>query len=348
MQIAEKVSLRGFTTLQIGGPARYFAPVETLEDLRDGLQFARERGLPTFVLGGGSNLVVPDEGYSGLVLHMTLGSEIAVSRDSDGVRVVVDAGVDWDLLVRTLCEQGISGMECLAGIPGLTGGTPVQNVGAYGQEVGGLIESVAVLDRETLETRQMSRDECEFSYRCSVFNSSARGRYIVTQVTFLLATDARPLLDYADLAPLRDQAPTPLEVYRFVRSVRDRKGMLIDPDSATDESPNPDLRSAGSFFKNPVVAEALFTRIAAGRDRVPHWVVAGGVKLAAAWLIEQAGFPKGFTLGGAAISSRHTLALINRSGTATCAELLALRDTIIAGVEERFGVRLEQEPVFLA
>ena len=342
--IQENVRLASFTTLRMGGPARFFIRIDSTEDLIEGLRFAKSRELPVFILGGGSNLVVSDEGFDGLVFHMALGSGIAVDRSSEGVRVVVDAGVDWDALVLHLCRQGISGLECLAGIPGLTGGTPVQNVGAYGQEVADAIESVTVLDRTSLQTAELPNAACGFGYRKSIFNSTARDRYIVTRVTFLLAADAKPNLSYGDLAPLRDRSPSALEVYDFVRAVRERKGMLIDQDR-----PSADSRSAGSFFKNPVIPAEVFKRMELEQtEQIPHWAMPEGrIKLPAAWLIEHAGFRKGFALGGAGISSKHTLALINRTGTATCAELIRLRDTIAAGVLERFHIGLEQEPVFL-
>ncbi len=261
----------------------------------------------------------------------------------------VSAGTDWDELLLDLCGAGISGMECMAGIPGLVGGSPIQNIGAYGQEVSQTIESVRALDLQTGEFVELSAAECGFSYRSSVFNTAARGRYVVTAVRFKLPAEARPNLSYADLAKYfaGKPAPAPLEVYRAVREIRAGKGMVIDPAKLTA-----DMRSAGSFFKNPIVAAEMLARVAGAvgmaEDAVPHWPAqAGRIKLPAAWLIERAGFAKGYAMGEVGISSRHTLALINRSGTATCADLMALRDRIVAVVLERFGIGLEQEPVAL-
>ena len=347
MLIQENISLAPLTTFRIGGPARWFATVRTEDELLESLAFARSRSLRTAILGGGSNLLVSDAGFYGLILHLTLGSAITVTEHPGGHLYQVGAGVDWDAFVLRACQDGAGGVECLAGIPGLTGASPIQNIGAYGQEVAQTIASVRALDRETLSFVELPREACAFAYRTSLFNSTARDRYILTRVDFLLAPGARPNLSYADLAPLRERNPAALDVYHAVRAIRDGKGMLIDP-----ERPRPDTRSAGSFFKNPIVPAETLDQIAATLapdTKFPHWPAPDGqIKLPAAWLIEQAGFPKGFTLGPVGISTRHTLALTNRSGEATCAELLALRDLIVRTVAERFGVTLHQEPVFLA
>lgn len=357
MRVEENVSLAPLTTLKIGGPARYLACVQSLAEVREALAFGRARALPVFVLGGGSNLVVPDCGYPGLVLKLAEATSIVRTETSDAVTYDVSAGTDWDAFVLATCRDGLCGVECLAGIPGLTGGTPVQNVGAYGQEVAGTIAHVLALDLLDLgaEPRLFPHADCGFAYRQSRFNSTDRSRWLVLSVRFRLARSERPNLTYADLRPLADSLGTgtpgsdsvdPLAVYHFVREVRARKGMLVDPVNL-----GADARSAGSFFKNPVIPEAAIQPIAQAlaldAAAVPRWPADGGVKLPAAWLIERAGFAKGYTLGEAGISSRHTLALINRSGTASCADLLALRDRIAAEVFARFGVRLEQEPVLL-
>lgn len=345
MQIQEHVSLAPLTTFRIGGPARFFAEARSEAGLRDAVRFASERGLRMFFLGGGSNLLVGDAGFDGLVVRVGLDAPTKVVEDGGAVEYTVAAGVDWNSLVREVCEQGIGGVECLAGIPGLVGGTPIQNVGAYGQEVASTIASVRALDLETGEFVTLSREQCGFSYRRSIFNTTHRGRYVVTGVTFRFDHAAKPNLSYADLKRHfagRDGTPLPMEVYHAVREIRHAKGMLIVEGEA-------DCRSAGSFFKNPVVPEGRLEEIAAALavsvETIPHWPAAAGqAKLAAAWLLEQAGFPKGFAMGRAGISSRHTLALINRGG-ATAAEVEALRDAIVRTVRERFGVGLEQEPV---
>ena len=347
VQIQQNIPLAPFTTLRIGGPARFFAAVCSEEELLEALSFASTQGLRTFVLGGGSNLLIPDSGFDGLVLHLTLGSRIQTQTLDTGILFQVDAGVDWDAFVLASCTAGLSGVECLAGIPGLTGASPIQNIGAYGQEVASTLSAVRAFDLQQSSFVDLSTAQCQFSYRSSLFNGPARGRYILTRVDFLLDPAARPNLSYADLSALRGTDPTPVEVYHHVRAIRDRKGMVIHPGR-----PDPDTRSAGSFFKNPLVPASCLAHVAAAagleEDKVPHWPAPNGqIKLPAAWLIERAGFPKGFTLGPVAISTRHTLALTNRSGTATAADLLRLRDHVADGVEARFGVRLEQEPVLL-
>jgi UDP-N-acetylmuramate dehydrogenase len=353
VQVQENISLAPFTTLRIGGPARFFATVTSEPELLEAIHFARARNLPVFILGGGSNLVVPDEGFPGLVLHATIGEQIVSHKTDGGTLLQVDAGVDWNLLVHHTCRLGLCGIECLAGIPGLTGGSPIQNIGAYGQEVATTIQMVRALDLKTLTFVEIPHADCGFAYRTSRFNTVDRNRFIVTRVDFLLPAVAKPNLSYTDLRNhFGDGAtPTPLEIYEAVRAIRDRKGMLIDP-----ANPTPDSRSAGSFFKNPIVPADILPQIAAtlsvSASEIPHWPAgAGQIKLPAAWLIERAGFPKGFTLTPDApvgISSRHTLALINRSGSATCADLLTLRNHIAAEVHDRFGISLEQEPVTLA
>ncbi len=347
MELQENISLAPYTTLKLGGATRFFAAIHTHADLLEAIAFTRTHHLPVFTLGGGSNLVVPDAGFPGLVLHIAFPASIVRTDLHGAILFDVSAGTDWDALVLEICRQGIAGMECLAGIPGLTGGAPIQNIGAYGQEVSQSIDQVTALDLQTLASVTFTNPECCFAYRTSLFNSTHRNRYIVTSVRFRLHPEAEPNLSYADLAPLRATDPTPLDVYQAVRAIRERKGMLIDP-----ANPHPDTRSAGSFFKNPVVTPKALTNIAEVLSltlaEIPHWPAPEGkVKMSAAWLIERAGFPKGFRRGRAGISTRHTLALTNASGQATAADLFALRDLIILTVEDRFGVTLHQEPVVL-
>jgi UDP-N-acetylmuramate dehydrogenase len=345
VSIQQNIPLAPYTTLQIGGPARYFAQVHTEPELIEFVGFARERNLPIFVLGGGSNLLVSDSGFDGIVLHIAIHQPLA-SIDRDGfLYEIVPAGIQWNDFVLSVCEQGISGIECLAGIPGSVGGTPVQNVGAYGQEVSETIASVRVLDLETMQFVDLSNAECGFAYRRSIFNTTHRGRYIVTAVTFRFDTARTPHLTYADLTRhFAGAQPTPIEVYHAVRGIRHSKGMLL-------VDGEPDCRSAGSFFKNPVVDSSVLDRIASALDiakeKIPHWPAENNeIKLPAAWLLERAGFVKDYAMGNAAISSRHTLALVNR-GNATSADIIALRNAIQMKVAELFGIQLEQEPVQL-
>lgn len=315
----------------------------TEDELVEGVCFARERHVPLFVLGGGSNLLVSDAGFAGLVLKIELKG---VEEEQSGL-FNVDAGEDWDGFVRRAVAGDCAGIECLAGIPGTVGGTPVQNVGAYGQEVADTIQRVRALDLQTLKFVDLGREECGFSYRTSIFNTTAKGRYIVARVAYRLVPQGAPRLAYADLKKhFAGHADTPplIDVYHAVREIRHRKGMLI----VEGES---DCRSAGSFFKNPVVPAGMLGRIAeqaaVAEVDVPRYPAGHGlVKLPAAWLLEQSGFTRGFAQGNAGISSRHTLALINRGG-ASAADVIALRDRIVADVNRRFGIELEPEPVFV-
>jgi UDP-N-acetylmuramate dehydrogenase len=340
MQYLEQVPLAPFTTFGIGGPARWFAEATSETDVVEAVAFARKRDLPLFVLGGGSNLLVSDEGFPGLVLHIALRG---VQPNREG-GFSVAAGEDWDAFVTYAVERGFGGIECLAGIPGTVGGTPVQNVGAYGQEVAETIQMVRALDLATSEFVNLAREACGFSYRRSIFNSTQHGRFIVTRVAYQLLSGADPCILYPDIKRyFKDAlvAPTLIETAEAVRNIRRQKGMLlVDGD--------PDCASAGSFFKNPVVDREVFDRIAAlFISGIPTYPADGGkVKIPAAWLLEQAGFHKGMVAGQAGISTRHTLALINR-GQARADEVVALRDRIVAGVGQKFGIRLESEPVWV-
>jgi UDP-N-acetylmuramate dehydrogenase len=342
MKIQENVALAPFTTFGIGGPARWFVEAASEAEIAEAVSWARERLLPLFVLGGGSNLLVSDAGFAGLVLRVALKG---VEAEEDGGRLEfrVAAGEDWDGFVRRAVVENCSGIECLAGIPGTIGGTPVQNVGAYGQEVSETIERVRVLDLESLNFQEMAAEVCGFAYRSSIFNSSAKGRYLVLRVDYRLTPGGKANLRYADLQRVFSAGSDPAlgEVAAAVRRIRQSKGMLLVDGDA-------DSRSAGSFFKNPIVSVERFVELAArSGQEPPHYLAgAGQVKLPAAWLIEQAGFPKGFRLGRAGISSRHTLALVNRGG-AMATDILALRDAIADGVESKFEVLLQMEPVLV-
>ena len=343
IEVQENVPLAPLTTIGVGGPARFFTRVTIESELVEALDFARVNRLPVLALGGGSNLLIRDSGFAGLAVQLALDGEVQTTEAGSHVGLRVPAGVEWDSLVLQVAAAGLSGMECLAGIPGLTGGTPIQNVGAYGQEVSQTLASVRALDRRSQAFVELSAEECGLAYRSSRFNGSDRDRYVLTAVTFRLDRNARPCIRYADLERrFGDRRPSALDVYHAVREIRQAKGMLLVPN-------DPDCRSAGSFFKNPVVSSEVLHRIAttAGipAEDVPHWPARQGhVKLAAAWLMEQAGYHRGVALGAAGISSRHTLALINRGG-ATFADVAALRDQIRQAVRERFAIELEQEPV---
>ena len=347
MLIREHIPLAPLTTLGVGGPARFFAEAGTEEEVREAVEFARSRELPLFVLGGGSNVVFADEGFAGLVLRIAINDVSQASGSQSQAIFVASAGHDWDELVARTVEAGCAGLECLSGIPGTVGGTPVQNVGAYGQEVSGTIQNVRVLDVHSMKTQTFSNADCSFTYRSSIFNITERGRYIILRVSFALQRDGKPTLRYADLQQFfagHSTEPTLAEVRDAVREIRRRKAMLIVPG---DE----DSHSVGSFFKNPIVArgafESLSAKVSAAGLELPSFPVRDGFrKLPAAWLVEHTGFTKGYVKGHAGISRKHALAIINRGG-ATAAEIIALRDEIQARVMQRFGIALEPEPVFV-
>jgi UDP-N-acetylmuramate dehydrogenase len=352
VEIQENIPLAPFTTLQVGGPARFFIETRSDTDILAAYRFAREQRVGFFVLGGGSNLLVSDEGFPGVVAHVANGKVHMMDDGHGKFRIISDAGVEWDSLVRAAVEKNAAGIECLAGVPGSVGGTPVQNVGAYGQEVSSSIIRVHAVDLSAEQVLEMSNEDCWFSYRKSVFNGRRKGRYAITSVEYVLQLDGRPNLAYRDVkeyfAERGIAQPTLAETADAVRVIRARKGMVLAGD-------DPDTRSAGSFFKNPVVdwraVAAVAQTAACPADKVPQYPAGAGydakmVKLSAAWLIELAGFRKGYALGCASLSTKHVLAVTNRGG-ATAAEIVALRDAVIAGVLNRTGIRLEQEPVLL-
>lgn len=349
MLIEENKPLAPYTTFGIGGPARWFAEAASEDEIVEAAEWARQRRTPVFVLGGGSNLLVPDKGFDGLVMHVAMrGISEADGAAGDGAKQRIfraAAGEPWEACVERALDAECAGIECLSGIPGTVGGTPVQNVGAYGQEVAPVIALVRAYDLAERTFVELSVQECGFSYRRSRFNTVNRGRFIVTHVDFRLTPGGAPAIRYPELRRAVEEEvgsaqPTLAQVSAIVRRIRRSKGMLI-------VQGDPDCRSAGSFFKNTVVSREHFERIAAQGAVPPSFPAeAGCVKIPAAWLIEQAGFSKGYSLGRAGISSRHTLALVNRGG-ASAAEILALAEKIASAVEERFGIRLEREPVLV-
>jgi len=384
----EQVRLADYTTLRLGGPAERFVDAGSEDELIAAVRAADAETEPVLVLGGGSNLVVADEGFPGLVvLAGERGARFARDGDGDAVDVTVAAGHDWDEFVQGCLAEGLSGVECLSGIPGRAGATPIQNVNAYGQDVADTISRVRVYDRLSDQVVQIAAADCAFGYRTSMFKrqaasagrggalnaAAATGRFVILAVTFrLLSSSLSAPVRYGELSRVLgvsegDRVPA-IAAREAVLELRRGKGMVLS-------QADPDTRSAGSFFTNPVVSaaeyEELVARLAAGNGRnslgpgaggpgssgavpgpaVPHWPAADGeVKLSAAWLIEQAGFSKGWQLpgdpGGARISTKHALALTN-PGHASTASLIRLAREIKAGVLARFGVVLANEPVLV-
>jgi UDP-N-acetylmuramate dehydrogenase len=359
-RVASDVPLAAFTTLGLGGPARRFAEAATESDLVGQVRSADEQGEPLLVLGGGSNLVIADEGFPGTVVRVAT-QGIRREAQEDSVRLTVAAGEDWDTVVTQVAGDGLAGLECLSGIPGLAGATPIQNVGAYGQEVAQTLVAVRAYDRAQQTVTELTHAECGFGYRTSAFKRSTQAgavtpRFVVLGVTFELRRSALSApVRYGELARtlgIGEGERAPLsEVRSAVLALRRGKGMVLD-------AADPDTRSAGSFFTNPVLDLARFAdleRVVAGTCgpdvAVPRFPAGPGlVKVPAAWLIERAGFSKGYSAepGGqsARISAKHTLALVN-PGAATTASLLTLAREVADGVRKMFGVDLAPEPVLV-
>ena len=338
--------------MNTGGPARYFLRCETLDDIKNGLAFAKTKKLGVLVLGGGSNVLISDHGFSGVVLHLET-KELSIG--NDGI-VIASAGINWSNLVENCCQKGLSGMEALAGIPGLVGATPIQNVGAYGQEVSNLILKVYALDKVSLKTITFTADECQFGYRRSRFKTSDLDQFIITSVIFQLSPNLHPHPRYEELkvsieADARWSKADRLQqitlMTEHVLRLRASKGMLLDAHDL-------DSRSVGSFFINPLVTqstkekiELIVSEAAVTRPFVAHPSPNGQWKLSAAWLIENSGIHRGQTLNGARVSTKHVLALTN-PGQASTKDILELADLINSSVEKKFGIRLEREPVIIS
>lgn len=345
MRVVENASIAELTTLGLGGPARRLVAADNERDVVDAIRDADAAGEPLLVIGGGSNLVVADAGFPGTVLRMAT-TGVTIARDRDTATVTVAAGEGWDDLVARLVDEGLAGVECLAGIPGRVGAVPMQNVGAYGQDVSETIIGVRAWDRDAKAEVTFDRAGCRFAYRSSVFRG--RDRHVILAVTFRLAVspNSRPIR-YAELARglgIEEGGAAPLaRVRETVIALRRKKGMVLDPSDG-------DSRSAGSFFTNPILdadaLAALRARVGPGVNVPTFPEPDGRTKVSAGWLIERAGFVKGFGEGRAGVSSKHALALINRGG-ATTDELVGLARTIRDGVARALGVTLENEPVFV-
>jgi UDP-N-acetylmuramate dehydrogenase len=338
------------TTLGIGGPARYFADITDTEALLAGVDWAGAQDVPLFVLGGGSNIVVADSGFPGLVLRVCIRG-VETKLEGDFVELTAGAGEEWDPLVARSVANNWTGWECLSGIPGRVGATPIQNVGAYGQDTSETLVSVEALDLNDRKLVCLSAADCEFGYRTSRFKTRDRNRFAITRVRYRLKVGGAPAIRYAELqrhlAELNENAPTLTDIRKAVLAIRRRKAMVID---ASD----PDARSVGSFFVNPTVTVEEFSRMKSLSER---WLNAGEeipsypagdnlLKVPAGWLIEHAAIKRGYVHGKVGTSSKHALAIINRGG-GTAKEILELKALIQSLVLERFGIDLTPEPVLI-
>ena len=338
------VPLAPLTTLRLGGPARRLVTAYDQASVVQVVRAADAAGEPLLVLGGGSNVVLPDSGFDGTVLRVAVHG-LSVVQDGDAVRLTAGAGEEWESFVGLCVADRLAGLEALSGIPGLVGGSPVQNIGAYGQDVSQTITSVRAYDRVEREPVELTTRACEFSYRDSIFKQTP-GRWVVLSVTFgLTSSELSEPVTYAELArrlgvEVGERAPLG-DVREAVLALRRGKGMVLD-------AADPDTRSAGSFFTNPLLTDQQLADLRSRTDEAPPtWPEPDGrTKVSAAWLIERSGFGKGHFDGPVGISSKHTLALVNRGG-GTTADLRAVARSVRDGVRQQFGIVLVPEPVFV-
>jgi UDP-N-acetylmuramate dehydrogenase len=345
--ILEEEPLARYTTLGVGGPARRLTAAKTENEILNALGTARAHNWQVFILGGGSNIVVSDAGFSGLVLKIEIPG---IQPLEDGSRISVGAGVEWDAFVQYCVSQNLAGVECLSGIPGSVGATPIQNAGAYGEEVSNVIFRIRALDRYANRIVELENADCRFSYRSSIFNTTHKDRYILIRVDFALRADGMAQIQYPDLQRrFGNSIPSLDEVREAILQIRETKGMVLHPQ-------DPGAKSVGSFFKNPILIpeetalaekKARVLGLLGASESLPRFATADGKdKLPAAWLIEHAGFHKGYVYGRTGISGKHALALINRGG-AKAQDIIDLMHRIQSRVLELFGIELQPEPVFV-
>lgn len=342
MNIQNNIPLAPLTTIKLGGNASQYIACVSNEDIVAALNYAKEQSLRVHVLGGGSNTIFSDNGFSDLVIHIKT-TGIQTTEDTNSIILTVQAGEHWDTIVQYAIAHNLAGIECLSGIPGSVGATPFQNVGAYGQEVADAIVRLETIDRTTLQPVSFTDKDCHFAYRTSRFKTVDRDKYIITSVSFRLTPKGTPAIKYPELAALVTAKSDLASVRNAVLSLRKKKSMVLDPQ-------DPNSVSCGSFFTNPIIALSKLHEIqSATIDQIPNYPAGNTedgtalVKLSAAWLVEHAGFAKGTQRGNVSISKNHSLALVNRGGTTQ--EILALAEEIQDTVQAKFSVKLEMEPI---
>lgn len=335
MTIDENVSLKHLTTLKIGGTARYFCIAKSPDDLKEAAVFAKNAKVPIFILGGGSNVLISDEGFHGIVVKMNFrGVEFDESKTHTKVKVA--AGESWDDFVEEVVKKGLWGIENLSGIPGTVGGAPVQNVGAYGVEVSSVIESVEIFDMDTMEKRIISAPQCRFGYRDSLFKHSDGKNYVITSVLFKFSKEGEPNITYKDLDRYFKEPhagkPSPQSIRKAVLKIRSEKFPPLSK-----------FGTAGSFFKNPIVNEHIFADVRKSFPEIPSFPnVQGLIKLPLAWILDKACNFKGRKMGHVGLYEKQPLVLVN-FGEATAHEVLVFADKVAADVKNRTGVEIERE-----
>lgn len=337
MDIRTNIPLAGLTTMKLGGPARFFAEAHSPIELQQLYQMAVEKKLPIFILGGGSNLIVHDEGFNGLVIRIKIPGFAVVADELNATTISVGAGEPWDETVRKTVEMGLSGIEALSGIPGSTGAAPVQNIGAYGQEIGDTLVSVAVYDTQTNTFATLSHDDCEFSYRNSIFKSHQAGRYIITGLTIKLSKNLPAPPFYESLQAYLDEHAIQFYTHQTIRNAV----LAVRTEKLPDPKTTP---SAGSFFKNAFIETWQLNELLTQYPTMKHYDMGNGTaKIPAGWLIDMAGF-KGSLLHGMRVYEKNALVLVNESASGY-KDLAAARDEITGKIRDTFRIILEQEPL---
>lgn len=346
VQIKKNILLKPLTTLKIGGSARYFCEVKNEKELLDALSFSRRRKIPYFILGGGSNIVISDSGFPGIVIQNRI-QGIEIIKKGKKAEIRVGAGENWDRLVERCVNQNLAGMELLSAIPGTVGAAPVQNIGAYGQSADKIIKSVTAFDSYSNKTVMFSNSDCKFKYRNSLFKSSKKNRYVIIEVSFKLILNGKPNLSaYHEIEKYfknYKKMPKIADVRKAVIEIRSKKGMVIDSEVQS-------YKSVGSFFINPTIPKEDFTQIrrklTETSDSKWFFELSREYKISAAFLIEQSGFPKAYREGEVGVSPKHALSLINY-GNANAADMIALARKIKSAVFKKFGIILESEAQFV-
>jgi len=346
LKIYEDLPLSTKTTIALGGKAKYFIECETTEEIFQAIDFSRNKNLPFYILSGGSNIVFPDIDLKIVIINI---QTKGVSKAENGNDVILEcqSGENWDSLVEYCNSEGLAGIECLSGIPGYVGSTPIQNVGAYGQEVKDVIQSVRCIDIEKKELKIFSNEECEFDYRQSRFKGRDKGKYIITSVVLKFSKNKEPEIKYPELSksieinPQYNKSTEIKEKLSIIRntviSIRKQKSMVIDPNVRN-------TKSCGSFFTNPILEADKFSKFISDNKNLnpPYYKFQQSFKIPAAWLIEKSGFYKGYRYKGVGISNNHTLALVNYEGTSE--QLMEFSSKIIDAVEDKFSIKLSPEP----
>ena len=347
MKLEKSIQLSKLTTICLGGRAEYFVSAQNIKEIEEAIQFSQEQNLKLIVLGGGSNVIFPDENLKALILKIDLKGVKFINKDNKVVAKVA-AGENWDNFVLQAIEKGLSGVESLSGIPGSVGATPMQNVGAYGQEVANTITKVCAINKTTLKQVEFSKKECDFSYRSSRFKTYDKDKYIITKVEFVLDKINQPKIYYPELTRAIEKenvkdSGSRMEILQKIRQkvleLRKNKSMVIDKN-------DPNSKSCGSFFTNPIVSNQIFEKIKKDYPQIPSFPENKKIKIPAAWLIEQSGFKKGHKHKGVGISTNHSLAIIN-TGSGKADEVKDLAAKIQKAVKNKFGLILTPEPVII-